>query len=312
MSMSYLKRIEKGLLSRKKSVLEDKALFHSIRNLPTLPFVTTKVMETMNNPRSSASDLSKIISSDESLAAKVLRLVNSAYYGFPKPITTISHAVTILGFNTLRTIVVGISVSGLFPGKSEEGIFSRKSLWLHNLGTAVGAKTLARKIGRPDSEEMFLAGLLHDVGKIILEEYVHEEFMNAVENSHSQKIPLFMAEQKILGAHHGEVGKYLADHWKLPAILSEAIRWHHELENTKEFQEVAAIVHTANHLARTLKIGNSGDFSPLTIHSAAASMLHHYNINPEDLTDEIKWGVKECKAFLEMGQESEKDPKTTS
>src|SRR5438309_2148679 len=105
-SMEFFSSRERGLVSqsstRKKNILQDKEVFNKIRNLPTLPFIAAKVLEIVNNPRSSASDLAKIISNDQSLAARVLRLVNSAYYGFPNPITTISHAVTILGFNTLR------------------------------------------------------------------------------------------------------------------------------------------------------------------------------------------------------------------
>ncbi len=302
--MSYFSRIERGLISKKRSVLEDKELFHKIRNLPTLPFIVTKVMEVMNNPRSSASDLAKIISSEQSLAAKVLRLVNSAYYGFPNPITTISHAVAILGFNTLRSLVLGISTHELFSKKSD-GKFDRKELWLHSVATAIAAKALAKRVNYPNPEEMFLAGLLHDIGKVILDQHMHQDFIKAIETAKVCNQPLFEAEKEVFGAHHGEVGKYIADQWKLPAVLSEAIRWHHEVELAKDHRQIAAIVHVGNNMVKVLKIGSSGNYAPPVIHPAAAEILKMDQINVSDLTKEIQVGVRDCKAFLEIEHEEQ-------
>lgn len=298
--MTYLYRVG-GYLSKKKSVLEDKQLFHNIRNLPTLPFIAVKVMDAVNNPRSSASDLAKIISSDEALAAKVLRLVNSAYYGFPNPITTITHAVAILGFNTLRTLVVGISISGLFSNRPGD-LFDRKALWSHSVATAIGAKALARRVGYPNHEEMFLAGLLHDVGKIILDMYVHDEFIKAVELGKAKNIPLYMAEREVLGATHAEVGKLIGDQWKLPSVLTEAIRWHHEVERAGEHEKIAAIVCVANALALTQRIGASGDFAKPFYGSVAAEALNLEQIRLDDLRGELNRGILECRNFLDINE----------
>src|SRR5262249_2268269 len=140
-----------------------------LADLPPLPVVVTRIMETINDPNTSAEDLHRLIALDQGLSSKILRIVNSAYYGFPKRISTITHAVVILGFNTVRNLVLGVSAFGMLSQKSSAAGLNRTKFWEHSVATAVGASVLAKK-KRPKSravvEEAFLGGLLHDIGEL--------------------------------------------------------------------------------------------------------------------------------------------------
>ncbi|MBI2265004.1 MAG: HDOD domain-containing protein [Armatimonadetes bacterium] len=301
----YLSRFERKLLSPKGDILAEKGILDRIKDLPTLPFIATRVMEIIGDPHSSALDLANVISTDQALTAKVLRLVNSAYYGFPNPITTITHAVAILGFNTLRSLVLSVATFDLFAKRGQDLIFDRQQLWLHSLAAAVCAKSIARRIAYPNQEEMFVAGLLHDVGKVILDQYLHSEFAQAIESAKTEKTPMYEAEKKVLGYNHAEIGKLICEKWRLPMILTEAIRYHHDVDAARDNAKIASIVHVADILVKMKGIGHSGDDYIHPVNETAKSVLRLEYLNINELLAEMQKGVHECKEFLQLGKEAQ-------
>ncbi len=149
------------------------------KDLPTLPDVVARVMQIVSNPLTTADDLNQVISLDQALTFKVLRLANSAYYGFPKEITTITQAVTILGFNTIRNLALSVSVHKMLFADKEKSIFSYREFWKHGVAVGVCSRLLARRVGYKSEENAFTAGLLHDIGKSLLDKVDHEGFMQA-------------------------------------------------------------------------------------------------------------------------------------
>ncbi|RME01114.1 MAG: HDOD domain-containing protein, partial [Calditrichaeota bacterium] len=180
-----------------------------IKQLPTLPQVITRLIQIIDRPDSSASEVSKIISTDQSLMTKVLKLVNSPFYGMPKRITTLSQATVILGFNAIKNLALTAAIFDQFGGKGEgihQNGFSREKFWEHSIAVAVASKIISEHIGYPQPEEAFMAGLIHDIGKVVLDQFLHDEFVEALKYSADNQVSISDAEIKIIGSNHAQIG----------------------------------------------------------------------------------------------------------
>jgi HD-like signal output (HDOD) protein len=240
-----------------KSIRIDRAVFQQtlekkLADLPPLPAIVTRIMETVNNPDTSAEDLNKLISMDQGLASKVLRIVNSSYYGFPKRISTITHAVVILGFNTVRNLVLGVSAFGLLGQKSMPYGLNRGKFWEHSIATAVGGGVLARKRlpkVRTAPEEAFIGGLLHDLGALFLDSYFPVQYAVSMAFAAREGKTSRDAENMVLGIDHVLVGRRIAEFWNFPPHLVAMLGSHHDPMRETEHFDLTALVHAGNWLA---------------------------------------------------------------
>ena len=232
-----------------------------LQDLPPLPAVVTRVMQTINDPTTSAADLNRLILGDPALASKVLRLVNSSYYGFPRRISTITHAVVILGFNTVRNLTTSLGVFTAFDPGGQATALDRDKFWAHSLGVAVAAGVVARRKNIPAKavEEVFVGGLLHDIGKLFLDQYFPDQYAIALKLAAAAKISVWDAEKTALGVGHALVGKRVAEKWNLPPSLTSMIMLHHQPAFSKEHFEITAAVQAADMVARKLGLGSGGD-----------------------------------------------------
>ncbi len=232
-----------------------------LQDLPPLPAVIVRVMQTISDPTTSASDLNRLISADQALASKVLRLVNSSYYGFPRKIATITNAVVILGFNTVRNLTTSLGVFNAFDGQGQKTALDRDAFWAHSMATAVAAGVIARRkgIGAKSVEEVFIGGLMHDIGKLFLDQYFPDQYAIAVKLAVAARISIWEAEKTALGVGHALVGKRIAEKWNLPHSLTAMITLHHQPVFAKEYFEITATIQAADHVARKLGLGNGGD-----------------------------------------------------
>jgi len=220
----------------------------SITNIPTLPEVATKLIQTVNNKGTSATEISNLIAQDISLSAKVLRLSNSAFYGMPRSITNINNAVVILGLRVINTLVLSLTVFDLFAD-DDNSQFDRKRFWDHSFATGMTAKFLANNMQKSiffDPEEAFCAGLLHDIGKIVMEQYMHDDFHQAITAASEKKLSQLEAENTFLGYNHTDVASWLIDQWGLPMELQMPIMYHHQPASAPFCKEITALVHFAD------------------------------------------------------------------
>lgn len=195
-------------------------LINNLKNVPAMPNVVIQALNIVKNPNSGIKDLGDIMSYDQSLSLKVLNLVNSAYYGFAQQITSITRALALLGMNQAKNIIVAIAMKPMFS--SEEN----KELWEHSITAAVGCEYLASNLNIMDSEEAFIIGFLHDIGKIILN-MQDKDTLNQVRELVANGSDVIEAERMYFGTDHAEVGAALAKKWQLPILLTNVIKYHH-------------------------------------------------------------------------------------
>ena len=223
-------------------------------DLPTLPHVVQRLATMISRPTVSAEEIGTIIEKDQVLAAKVLRLANSPFYGFPSRIGSVSHAVIVLGFNVVKGLTLCASALTIMKDAGMD------QLWRHSLGVAITANLLATKLEIKNPEELFVSGLLHDIGKVVL--YVKwPDVGNSIKDALKTCADrsLFDVEQELTGLSHAEIGGYLAGAWHLPITLREPILYHHNPIQAKDATLQTAIVHVADILVKGLACGNPGD-----------------------------------------------------
>ena len=232
-----------------------------LQDLPPLPAVIVRVMQTVNDPNTSAADLNRLIAADQALASKVLRLVNSSYYGFPRKISTITNAVVILGFNTVRNLTTSLGVFNAFDTRGQRTALDRDAFWAHSIGVAVAAGVIARRkgIGSKSVEEVFIGGLMHDIGKLFLDQYFPDQYAIAIKLASAARISIWESEKTALGVGHALVGKRIAEKWNLPHSLTSMITLHHQPVFAKEYFEITACIQAADYVARKLGLGSAGD-----------------------------------------------------
>jgi HD-like signal output (HDOD) protein len=257
-------------------------LVERVQGLPTLPSMLNNINQMVLNPRTSAKEVAQVISTDPSLTSKVLRVVNSSFYGFPNRITTISHAIVILGFNTVKSIVLSSTIFDVFRRTPRPGDFDRAAFWRHSIGCGSAAKVLGRRLNYPMLEELFIAGLLHDVGKIVMDQFLPDKFAEVVALVREKDMLIYDAEAAVMGATHAEVGAWLFEKWNLSRGLIETTRCHHNPALAGEHRKFAGIVHLADILIRALRYGSGGDNKIPAIHDSAWKDL---GLMPEEFPD---------------------------
>lgn len=224
----------------------------SIKSLPTLPAVAQKVSKMAESDKTSANQLGKIISTDQAISGRVLRLVNSSFYGFPGRISSISNAIVLLGFDVVKSLIISVSVFEMM----EKGIIG---LWEHSLGCAIASRIIAKKVKGCEPEELSVAGLLHDIGKVVVSVQLVDNYEDIKKLIAEEKIIFYEAEKKVLDLTHENIGNWLAESWNLPVGLQEPITYHHQPLRAQQAKLQTAVVHLADFLARAVGFGSGGD-----------------------------------------------------
>lgn len=225
--------------------------------LCTLPDVYYRLLDVIQQPSSTAATISDVILTDPGLSARLLRLVNSAFYGFPRRIDTVSRAVTLVGTRQLSDLALATSVIRVFEGIPQD-LLTMDSFWKHSLATGICARIIAENGLDVDSERLFVAGLLHDVGRLVMCLADPASMTRAMDLSRQREELLHQTEKELFGFTHADVGACLLEHWRLPDSLVDAVRWHHRPSAADRNQELASVVHLADVIINSLRIGSSG------------------------------------------------------
>ncbi|TSA06426.1 MAG: HDOD domain-containing protein [Deltaproteobacteria bacterium] len=240
-----------------------KLISEQIEQLPPFPMVINQVLSMIEDPNATLADLAKVILNDPSLTGNILRATNSAYYGFPGKISTVSHAVSLLGLNEVKNLALSLPINDAFFTKNRSFGLDQTDLWVHSLSVGFCVRKIGERVGYPLLEEAFVAGLLHDIGKNLLNDVFPERFDQALHRAEEQQRSLVDIEQELLTISHATIGSWLAQHWKLPDTLTTAIQNHHQPLATISDEDTGirleAIIFLADFLAKFLSLGFSGD-----------------------------------------------------
>lgn len=220
-----------------------KDIIESIGHLFTLPDHVMRITQIIQSHQATVDDVCDEIAKDPSLSAEILKIVNSSFYGLQHQISSIKHAVVILGFNVIHALVLSTSVVTMA---------SIKELWSHSETCAKACAMLAQRAGLSKIEEIGVIGLLHDIGKVVLEEYLPDKFVSVRKLMNRERIPLYDAERIVLGCTHAEIGQWLLEKWNLPPDTSAPIGNHHNIDINGRYLERTLVVHTADVLVNAL------------------------------------------------------------
>lgn len=223
-----------------------------LKNLPTLPGMIDKISKAVESKRFSAADIGKLISRDQVLTAKVLKLANSAFFGFSRKVGSLTQALVLLGFDVVKGLILTSSVFDLMKTKGH-------GLWEHSMGVATTAAVIASRMELDDVEEVSLAGLLHDLGKVVIRVHMPDDAASILELVEVEGMSVRQAEREVLGFSHAQVGLWLAESWKLPPTLTDPIRWHHQPAGARKAPRITAAVHLADVLVRGYGLGDGYD-----------------------------------------------------
>lgn len=251
----FSKKQESRTVKRKKP----EALLKGLVELSSLPFIYIKINEAVNNPRSSIEDISEIISGDPGLTSRLLRLVNSAFYGFPSKIETVSRALLMVGTQQIRDLALATSVMSLFKGIPGR-LVSMESLWRHSVACGLAARMLATVRQRKTNVDLFFtAGIIHDIGRLVIYKKIPETAQRMILRCKANKEPLYVVEKEELGFDHSDLGHMLAQSWNLPPSLKEVLACHHYPWEAKQYPIETSVVHIADYVAHAIQLGDSGE-----------------------------------------------------
>ncbi len=252
----------------------------AVDTLPPLPDTTLKLLAVLRDPRSSIDDIVSVIKYDEVITSEVLRICNSAYFGLNRKINSLNEATVCLGVAKLMQLVMAVHADALL-GKEQKGYgLAPADLWRHSVATAIGCELIAAKVGLHNSNLLFTMGLLHDIGKVVLNEYVAKEYAKIGKLVQEEKYAFNEAERMVLGYDHCEVGSLLVDKWQLPQEISSCIRWHHEPADAQNPNPFVDFVYLANAVSLMLGLGLGHDGLS---YRADEEILNRYNLTERDL-----------------------------
>ncbi|HHW19917.1 MAG TPA: HDOD domain-containing protein [Thermodesulfovibrio thiophilus] len=260
------------------NVKEVIARVERIESLPTIPPILKKILSIIEDPNVSLNKITEFVSTDPTLTARILKMVNSPVYGFPGRISSISHAMVILGLNAVKGLLLGVSVFEIMQ-KNMIG------LWEHSLSTAIFARIIAIKKELQSPEEISIAGLLHDIGKVIFIIAFKDEYLKLLESARIKKQYIYEVERDYFGITHAEIGGIIAQKWHFPSKLIEPIMYHHRPQVSEKFKLETAIVHLSNTLAIARGIGYSGEIFVPSVHVYTWELL---NFRDEEIVEIFK------------------------
>ncbi len=257
-----------------------KKITEAVLSLPVLPTITSKILEVVDNPRSSAGDLANLVAKDQVLTAKVLKMANSPFYGLPQRVYTVKQAVVLMGFDSLKEISLSLSIFNIFKNEKSSPYFNITEFWKHSIGVGLGTQLIAKKVHYRDTGMAFTAGLLHDLGKLVLNHYLPHEFNQVQDLVNEKGMSLKEAELLVWGVEHGQVGAWLGERWRLPSLLTETMQYHHQPLKSEKEKGLCVLLYLADALVAKSGLGKRGTNNKGSLsEEVKENLLYQFNID---------------------------------
>jgi len=246
------------------------AILGTIESIPTLPIISQRIMEITGDEDASFKKLVGIVEKDQALAVKILKVANSAFYGLLSKVTSLEHGLVVLGTNQVKSVVLGASVHGFFSD-DKKGPFDRTRFWKHAIICSQVAEFLRKHFKIKKDDSLFLAGLIHDVGKVILDKYFHEEFLRIMDHVSSTGTTFSEAETLVLGTTHYQIAAKLLKQWKFPDMVIMQVLYHHAPWYDIHYMTNSNIIYLANIFTKLAGYTCHPDEQPLDLAEFADS-----------------------------------------
>jgi HD-like signal output (HDOD) protein len=286
--------------------LTNESIASRLDELPTLPTVATELGKVINDPLASSKDVEKVMSGDQSLTTKVLRLVNSAYYGIPGGVTNLNRAIAYLGFDTINQVVLTASIFSALKVNGDPVDFEMKAFWQHSVGVGMAAQAIGQAVKYQTPADLFTCGLIHDMGKVALFVLDPHELSRIATHARTNDKTFQESELELESVQHATIGRMLAEKWKLPVLIQNAIQHHHQTNPLKrggispELQQVVDITLLANLLVHALKYGHSGHSKIVNAPADLFERLHISQDSLKPLFKSIKDALQNADAFINL------------
>ena len=274
----------------------------NIINLPSLPSITMEIVGMIDNPDINVQSLSKAIAKDQVLTSKVLKVANSPFFSYPRVISTIDFAITILGFETVKEIVLSASYIGHFKNYKNDA-FNTHDFWTHLIVSSVICREISKAVKYPLIGEAFISGLIHDIGIFIMSQLFQKEFGELIDRQKKEDKNILVLETEIYGATHAEIGAWLLERWNFPPQLVEAVKLHHNPESASVNKKLSTILYYAEFLAQRqnfspFTIESNIDYSPEFLQELGFSELSNIEDIYEDNKDKFEKELEKIKLLL--------------
>lgn len=276
-----------------------------VERLPSLPAVIQRLRSALEDPNADYNTITNIMKDDPAMVANIMQLVNSAVYGLPQRVKSVSQAVSILGVSAVGNIALSAGVFSSFKNDADAE-FSRNEFWSHSISVGIGMNVVYEKSRSALSEAyssdvLHLTGLLHDMGKMVMDEYFHAEFMGAIARARQEDAPLYQAEREMFETDHAEIGAWLAERWQLDPEVVETIRWHHDPDRgDKNFQDLHRLCHIANHICNLRHCGDGGDTVAPVCHMGTLKKLGLGVKDIEPMVNQVREEAKRSETMLSL------------
>ena len=274
-----------------------------LQTMPALPVTVSKVVEIANSPDTSPVDLNKIISLDPVLMARVLKLINSAYYGLNTKVNSLVRAIIMLGINTVKNLALSSSVLDRLGDSSQFSALEPQGFWRHSLGVGVTSKLIAkkRKIDGARLEEYFIAGLLHGIGKIPMNNVLSDDYLEAMALADREQLPLHDAEQQVFGFDNTYVGRQIGETWKLGNAILDTIHYQNSPnEYSGQYSDIVNTNHVAIYFVSIAEIGFSGDRHPARANEQAMTAIGVEEGYLDEIEAEVLEQIEKAEVFLRL------------
>lgn len=277
-----------------------------IENLATLPNIAAEILEKVRNSGSSMREISRIVEKDASITTKIIKVSNSPLWGYPGRIDNVQRALIVLGLKQVTNIVLAVSLYSAFLKLKPNPYFDRERFWLHSASTGQIARALSAKLHLQFHGEEFLAALIHDIGKLILDQFFGDTFLEILETAEKTGKTCYEVEMEILGCSHGEIGAELLKRWKFPQSIIEAVNYHHHPQKANGYAALSSIINLSDNLCELWGVGFNENIKRISIpESPAWRILKSQNSQMENLdiekfTFELQDEVEKAQLFLQL------------
>lgn len=262
-------------------------LVEKVDEIPVFPQTISDIIQLIEDPNAGAKDVERVIIKDQGLTAKILKLANSSYYGLSRNIKSVSEATVLLGFQAIKSMVMATSVGKVFDKPLPGYALGKEELWRQSQVCAITTRVVAKKCRFPKADQAYTAGLLRDIGKVILDHYMSNQYELILAEVVASKKTFLQVEQDILGFNHGQVGARIAEKWHLPEELVEAIALHHTPEAARVNPKMTAMVHVADVIVMMMGLHLGIDGMSYGFSQQAIDLLKFDEVIIEEIMSEV-------------------------